>query len=332
MFRHFSVAPFALVLLLAPAAPAIAAGLDAAAINDAAAPPAKLPGRQQINASIAKLEILLDRAHFSPGEIDGELGENAQKALTAFATANGLSFDKAVTPDLWTRLTSASEGAAIVNYTIVDADVKGPFLAKVPVKMESMKSLPALNYTSPREALAEKFHMSEALLQALNPGRKFDKAGETIAVANVLDVAKPPAIARLEVDKTRQTLSAFDAAGKLLAFYPATVGSAEKPTPTGTLKVTAVNKNPTYRYNPKYKFKGVKSNKPFTIRPGPNNPVGVVWINLSGEGYGIHGTGNPGLVSKAASHGCVRLTNWDALRVAAGVAKGTPVTFVEGAR
>ncbi|WP_165445695.1 L,D-transpeptidase family protein [Bradyrhizobium uaiense] len=332
MFRHFSVAPFALVLLLAPAAPAIAAGLDAAAINDAAAPPAKLPGRQQINASIAKLEILLDRAHFSPGEIDGELGENAQKALTAFATANGLSFDKAVTPDLWTRLTSASEGAAIVNYTIVDADVKGPFLAKVPAKMESMKSLPALNYTSPREAIAEKFHMSEALLQALNPGRKFDKAGETIAVANVLDVAKPPAIARLEVDKTRQTLSAFDAAGKLLAFYPATVGSTEKPTPTGTLKVTAVNKNPTYRYNPKYKFKGVKSNKPFTIRPGPNNPVGVVWINLSGEGYGIHGTGNPGLVSKAASHGCVRLTNWDALRVAAGVAKGTPVTFVEGAR
>ncbi|WP_229182738.1 L,D-transpeptidase family protein [Bradyrhizobium oropedii] len=315
-----------------PAVPAMAAGLDAAAINDAAAPPAKLPGRHQVSASIARLEILLDRAHFSPGEIDGELGENAQKALTAFATANGLSFDKAVTPDLWTRLTSASEGAAIVNYTIVDADVKGPFLAKVPAKMESMKSLPALNYTSPREALAEKFHMSEPLLQALNPGRKFDKAGETIAVANVLDVGKPPAIARMEVDKTRQTLSAFDAAGKLLAFYPATVGSTEKPTPTGTLKVTAINKNPTYRYNPKYKFKGVKSNKPFTIKPGPNNPVGVVWINLSGEGYGIHGTGNPGLVSKAASHGCVRLTNWDALRVAAGVAKGTPVTFVEGAR
>ncbi|MCC8962335.1 murein L,D-transpeptidase [Bradyrhizobium sp. Pear76] len=332
MFRHFFVGRFAIVFLLMPAVPAMAAGLDAAAINDAAAPPAKLPGRHQVSASIARLEILLDRAHFSPGEIDGELGENAQKALTAFATANGLSFDKAVTPDLWTRLTSASEGAAIVNYTIVDADVKGPFLAKVPAKMESMKSLPALNYTSPREALAEKFHMSEPLLQALNPGRKFDKAGETIAVANVLDVGKPPAIARMEVDKTRQTLSAFDAAGKLLAFYPATVGSTEKPTPTGTLKVTAINKNPTYRYNPKYKFKGVKSNKPFTIKPGPNNPVGVVWINLSGEGYGIHGTGNPGLVSKAASHGCVRLTNWDALRVAAGVAKGTPVTFVEGAR
>ena len=149
----------------------MAAGLDAAAINDAVAPPGKLPGRHQVSASIAKLEILLDRAHFSPGEIDGKLGENAQKALTAFAGANGLSFDKAVTPDLWSRLAAASEGAMIVNYTIADADVKGPFLKQVPAKMESMKDLPALNYTGPREALAEKFHMSEALLQALNPGQ-----------------------------------------------------------------------------------------------------------------------------------------------------------------
>ncbi|MGY3442132.1 MULTISPECIES: L,D-transpeptidase [unclassified Bradyrhizobium] len=332
MFRHFFVVRFALAALLLPAAPAVAAGLDAAAINDVAAPPATLPGRHQLNASIAKLEILLDRAHFSPGEIDGKFGENAQKALAAFAAANGLSFDKTVSADLWSKLAAASEGPAIVSYTIADADVKGPFSKKIPAKMEDMKSLPALNYTSPREALAEKFHMSEGLLQALNPGQKFDKPGDSIMVANVLDTGKPPAIARVEVDKTRQTLSTFDAAGKLLAFYPATVGSTEKPTPSGTLKVTAVEKNPTYHYNPKYRFKGVKSNKPFTIKPGPNNPVGSVWINLSGEGYGIHGTGNPDKVSKAESHGCVRLTNWDAARVAAGVAKGTPVSFVESAR
>ena len=309
----------------------MAAGLDAAAINDAVAPPGKLPGRHQVSASIAKLEILLDRAHFSPGEIDGKLGENAQKALTAFAGANGLSFDKAVTPDLWSRLAAASEGAMIVNYTIADADVKGPFLKQVPAKMESMKDLPALNYTGPREALAEKFHMSEALLQALNPGQKFDKAGDSIAVANVLDTGGSAPVVRVEVDKTRQTLSTFDAAGKLVAFYPATVGSTEKPTPSGTLKVTAINKNPTYRYNPKYAFKGVRSKTPFTIRPGPNNPVGVIWINLSGEGYGIHGTPDPGKISKAESHGCVRLTNWDVQRVAVGVAKGTPVAFVDSA-
>ncbi|TWB88071.1 lipoprotein-anchoring transpeptidase ErfK/SrfK [Bradyrhizobium macuxiense] len=332
MFRRFALAGFAAALLFLSTTPVVAAGLDAASINDAAAPPTRLPDRQQLSPSIARLEILLDRAHFSPGEIDGKFGENAQKALAAFAEANGLSFDKAVTADLWTRLVAASEGAAVVTYTIVDADVKGPFLNKVPVKMESMKDLPALNYTSPREALAEKFHMSEALLQALNPGQKFDKPGDSIAVANVLDTEKPAPVARIEVDKTRQTLRTFDAAGKLIAFYPATVGSTEKPTPSGTLKVTAINKNPTYHYNPKYKFKGVKSKRPFTIKPGPNNPVGVVWINLSGEGYGIHGTGNPGKISKAESHGCVRLTNWDALRVAAGVAKGTPVAFVESSR
>ncbi|WP_198964492.1 L,D-transpeptidase family protein [Bradyrhizobium sp. C9] len=332
MFRHFLVVRFAVVLLLVSAAPAMAAGVDAAGINDAAVPTGKLPSRHQASASIAKLEILLDRAHFSPGEIDGKLGENAQKALTAFAAANGLSFDKAVTADLWSRLAAASEGPAVVNYTIADADVKGPFLAKVPAKMEDMQDLPALNYTSPREALAEKFHMSEALLQALNPGQKFDKAGASIAVANVLDTGASTPVVRIEVDKTRQTLSTFDAAGKLTALYPATVGSTEKPTPSGTLKVTAVNKNPTYRYNPKYKFKGVKSRKPFTIKPGPNNPVGSVWINLSAESFGIHGTPDPSKVSKAASHGCIRLTNWDAQHVAAGVAKGTPVTFVESTR
>ena len=110
---------------------------------------------------------------------------------------------------------------------------------------------------------------------------------------------------------------------------PATIGSDEKPSPSGNLKVTEVSRNPTYRYNPDYHFKGVRSHKPFTIKPGPNNPVGTVWINLSAEGYGIHGTPSPGKVSRAGSHGCVRLTNWDAERVAASVAKGTPVAFLD---
>jgi lipoprotein-anchoring transpeptidase ErfK/SrfK len=114
---------------------------------------------------------------------------------------------------------------------------------------------------------------------------------------------------------------------QLLATYPATVGSTEKPAPTGRLKITGISKNPTYRYDPKYEFKGVRATKPFTIKPGPNNPVGLVWIGLSREGYGIHGTPDPSKVSKTASHGCIRLTNWDALSVASAVAKGTPVDF-----
>ena len=318
----------ALVLWLVAVTPALAARLDAAAINEAALP-TKLPGRDKPNASIAKLEILLDRARFSPGEIDGKLGENAQKALTAFADANGLTFDKAITPELWDKLAATADGPVIVDYRIADADVKGPFLKKLPTKMEQMKSLPALSYTSPREALAEKFHMSEELLAKINPGKKFDRPGETIAVANVDLKPDPMPVARIEVDKTRQTLKAFDASGQLLAFYPATVGSSEKPTPSGTLKVTDAHENPTYRYNPDYKFAGVKSRKPFTIKPGPNNPVGSYWINLSAQGYGIHGTAYPGKISKSESHGCVRLTNWDAHTLGASVKRGTPVAFLD---
>jgi lipoprotein-anchoring transpeptidase ErfK/SrfK len=207
--------------------------------------------------------------------------------------------------------------------------VKGPFLKKRPAKMEAMKDLRALSFTDPRQLLAEKFHLSEGLLAALNPGKKFDRPGEHIFVTNVSDKPAKLAIARIEVDKVRQTVKAFDSSDVLIAFFPATVGSEEKPTPSGSFKVISADANPTYRYNPDYKFKGVASRKSFTIEPGPNNPVGLYWIGLSAEGYGIHGTPDPSKVSKAASHGCVRLTNWDAVLLGSNVKKGTPVMFVD---
>jgi len=308
--------------------PAIAAGLDAAAINNAEFR-SKSTAEDKPDAAVVKAQVLLDRAQFSPGEIDGKFGENAQKALRAFAEAKGLPFDKALTPEIWAMLAGTSQDPVIAEYKISDSDVKGPFLKKLPAKMDDMKSLKALSYTSPREAIAEKLHMSEALLAALNPGKKFDQAGETIFVANMLN--KPPkvTIGRIEIDKSRQTVKAFDPSGALIAFFPATVGSEEKPSPSGSFKVVSVNANPTYRYNPDYKFKGVKSRTPFTIRPGPNNPVGSYWIALSAEGYGIHGTPDPAKVSKAESHGCVRLTNWDAGLLGRNVKKGTSVVFAD---
>jgi lipoprotein-anchoring transpeptidase ErfK/SrfK len=309
--------------------PATAAGVDPAAINNAEFG-SKPRGRDKIDPAIVKAEILLDRALFSPGEIDGKLGENAQKALRAFAEAKGLAADKPLTSEIWSALVETSSDPVITSYTVAQNDVKGPFLRKLPAKMEDMKRLQALSYTSPREAIAEKFHMSEALLQALNPGKKFDRAGENIFVANVPNQQAKLTIDRIEVDKSRQTVEAFDRSGTLIAFFPATVGSEEKPTPTGTLKVVSVDANPTYRYNPKYRFKGVKSKKPFTIRPGPNNPVGIFWIGLSAEGYGIHGTSNPSTISKSESHGCVRLTNWDVALLARSIKKGTPVVFADG--
>jgi lipoprotein-anchoring transpeptidase ErfK/SrfK len=308
--------------------PATAAGLDAAAVNNAEFR-SKPAAEDKTDAAVVKAQVLLDRAHFSPGEIDGKLGENAQKALKAFAEAKGLPSDKALTSEIWNALAGTSQDPVIAEYKVSDSDVKGPFLEKLPARMEDMKSLKALSYTSPREAIAEKFHMSEGLLSALNPGKKFDQAGETIFVANV--PIKPPklAIGRIEVDKSGQTVKAFDPSGALIAFFPATVGSEEKPTPGGTLKVVSADANPNYRYNPDYKFKGVKSKEAFTIKPGPNNPVGSYWIGLSAEGFGIHGTPNPSKVSKAESHGCVRLTNWDANLLGRNIKKGTPVVFVD---
>ena len=319
---------FATLLLGWLVCPALAAGMDAAAINNAEYR-AKPAAEDRIEAAIVKAEVLLDRAHFSPGEIDGKLGDNARKALKAFAEAKGLASDKPLSSEIWTALTGTSDDPVITEYTVAAGDLKGPFLKKLPAKMEEMKGLEALGYTSPREAIAEKFHMSEELLAALNPGKKFNEAGEKISVVNVLNPQAKLAISRIEVDKSRQTVKAFDSSGTLIAFFPATVGSEEKPTPSGTLKVVSAHANPTYRYNPDYKFKGVKSSKPFTISPGPNNPVGSFWIGLSAEGYGIHGTPNPSKISKSESHGCIRLTNWDVGLLGASVKKGTPVAFVD---
>jgi lipoprotein-anchoring transpeptidase ErfK/SrfK len=316
----------ALSAFVSLAGSAESAGLTADAINGA-----ELKSRQsehkKLDPAVVKLEVLLDRAGFSPGEIDGKLGDNAQKALKAFAQARGLEASGKITREAWDALVSDDNDPVIIAYKINDKDVKGPFLKSIPKKMEDMKDLPALDYSSPREALAEKFHMSQDLLGALNPGKSFERPDQDILVANVPTTSdERPTVAKLDIDKEKESIEAFDADGKLVAFFPATVGSTEKPTPTGTSKVTSSDANPTYRYNPKYGFKGVKASKPFTIKPGPNNPVGSYWIGLSiGEGYGIHGSPDPSKVGKTESHGCIRLTNWDAIWLGHHIKKGARV-------
>ncbi len=284
--------------------------------------------REKLDPLTTKIEILLDRAHFSPGQIDGKTGENLQKALTAFAAAHGMNWNGQWTSDFWRTLIDNAPQTLFTEYTTTEQDVAGPFLNKLPSKMEEMKDLPGLYYTNAREELAERFHVSQELLAALNPKATYESAGETLTVPAVSDNPLSAKVSRIVVDKSAQTVEAFGSTNNLLAFYPATVGSEEKPAPSGRLRVTGIKKNPTYHYNPKYHFKGVKTDRPFTIKPGPNNPVGLVWIGLTGEGYGIHGTPEPDKVSKTASHGCVRLTNWDALQLAEAVRKGVPVDFV----
>jgi lipoprotein-anchoring transpeptidase ErfK/SrfK len=303
--------------------------IEAGGINGA-----DLPEKTQRNlapALVARAQILLDQSRFSPGEIDAKEGENFTKALRAFAKAFGLPFKSGLPKELWLKLVENASGPAVTEYQITEDDIRGPFVPDLPAKMEDMKDLPAVPYTSAAEALAEKFHMSEELLKALNAGSSFDRAGETILVANVGSSSEPPTkAARVEVEKAGQTIRVLDADNNILAYYPATVGSEEKPSPSGTLKVKEIQANPNYRYNPKYRFREIRSAKPFTIKPGPNNPVGSMWIGLSAEGFGIHGSPEPSKVSKAESHGCIRLTNWDANDLSRRLAKGTPVIFLDG--
>jgi lipoprotein-anchoring transpeptidase ErfK/SrfK len=314
-------------MLACLASSALAADMNGDAINRAEPSKKNLSSEKATPAGV-RLQVLLDRAHFSPGEIDGKFGDNAKKALRAYAEAQQLPGSDDLIDEVWKTL-AVDDRPVIKSVSIPENDVSGPFLKRLPSKLEEMKETPKLAYGSPREGLAEKFHMSEDLLAALNPGRHFDRAGENIVVVDTGDDQNPQKADRVAVDKDRQTVKLFDKSNMLIGFYPATVGSKEKPSPSGTLKVTEIDRDPLYRYNPAYHFKGVHSRKPFTIKPGPNNPVGNIWINLSAESYGIHGTPFPGKVSKAESHGCVRLTNWDAERVAERVSKGTPVAFVD---
>jgi lipoprotein-anchoring transpeptidase ErfK/SrfK len=280
-----------------------------------------------INPGIVKAQILLDRANFSPGVIDGQNGENLRHAVKAFRQANGLRSSDRLDNEAWRVLTSDTREPVLQEYTISKEDVAGLFVEKIPPKMEEMAELPHLGYRGPLELLAEKFHMSEDLLRALNPNASFHKARETIIVAAVARDSPKQQVDHIEIDKSEKSLRAFAKDGRLIAYYPATIGSAEKPAPSGTHKVTRIAKNPNYTYNPAYAFRGVKTKEPFVIQPGPNNPVGLVWIALSVEGYGIHGTPDASKVGKTSSHGCVRLTNWSALQLASMVRPGTPVEF-----
>jgi lipoprotein-anchoring transpeptidase ErfK/SrfK len=319
--------PF-LIAALVPVA-VTAAEIDPATFN--AADFAERPSPQQIDPAVVKAQILLDRANISPGEIDGRYSPRMEEEIAAFAESRQMPADTTWSRAFWLSLTSSVTGPVLTDYVITRDDVKGPFV-QLPAKLEEQQGFRALGYANAREALAERFHMSEDLLAALNPGASFSNAGERIIVANVVTERKPAAAARLDVDKDRQTVKVYSGDNDLLAFFPASVGSEDKPTPSGTLKVTLIESDPAFHYNPRYQFKEVETRRAFNLRPGPNNPLGTMWIALSKPSYGIHGTPDPAQVGSAASHGCVRLTNWDVQRLADMLSKGTPVNFIEKLR
>ena len=307
-----------------------------------------LAAAQQTSTAAAKLDprlevqIWLDRKGFSPGEIDGTIGKNTQKALIVFQETQ--SMPASVNADEETLQALREENVEpIISYTITEGDMKGPFVEKIPNDFMEQAQLKNLSYTSSMEALSEKFHVSPEILKKLNPDSNFT-AGSEIEVPNVVAQNKQPDQKKVQpvagkkqppaknantvvLSKENQQLMVKDGDGNTIFFAPITAGSDLYPYPLGTWKVNGVSKNPTFDYNPEL-FKDAKAtHTKAKLPPGPNSPIGTIWIDISAPHYGLHGTPEPGKIGYSESHGCIRLTNWDVEKLALLVKVGTPVIF-----
>ncbi len=282
--------------------------------------PSEAPPQPQ--PAIIRLQVLLDRAGSSPGVIDGYYGENVTKAIAGFEAMQSLPVDGKPDPEVIGRL--LDDEPVIAPYVVSEEDTR-ELVERIPEDYAKQAEMEHLGYTSVAEKLAERFHMDIDLLKALNPASGF-AVGDTVSVA-IPGAAREGKVKRIEVRREAGQVAAFAEDGSLFTVYPATIGSEETPSPSGTHKVKGVAPNPTYVYNPKVNFKQGDNDAVLELPSGPNGPVGSVWIDLTEPTYGIHGTPEPSLVDKVSSHGCVRLTNWDAEELAAMVKPGVIVEF-----
>lgn len=275
---------------------------------------------------VMRAQILLDRARFSPGEIDAHYGDDLAVAVKGYQERHGLEPTGIINAYMW-RLLNRDRRPLLRSYTITQADEKGPF-QPVPADVQARAQMKWLGYESPQEELGEKFHCSPELLEKLNSGKDLTHAGERITVPNVMR-APPRRAYRVVVSESKRTVTAYGLGGKLLAVYPATLGGEHDPLPIGHWTITVVQQYPWFYYDPAHFWNADPSEAKAKLPPGPNNPAGVVWMGLSKPHYGIHGTPDPSHIRHNESYGCIRLTNWDAEDLSHMVRSGTPAILEE---
>ena len=313
--------PTALALALAMLAPALAQGeavFGAADIEAAGYDGGDLPsGRSAITA---KVQVLLDRSGTSPGVIDGFRGGMSESAIRAFERRVGLPVDGIMDPHVWNLLQSYATRPVMQDYTITESDAQG-LVDAIPTDYAEKAQMASMGYTSIAEKLGERFHMDEKFIGFLNPGIAL-VPGATIRVTAPFPPLKAE-VSRIIIDTSTRRVAGYNAGGRMIVDYPATIGSDATPSPAGDHKVANVALNPNYTYNPARNFKQGENDRALVVPPGPNGPVGTVWIGLTKPSYGIHGTPTPSQLFRNQSFGCVRLTNWDAQELAGMVRAGT---------
>lgn len=322
------------------------AGLGAQSVKKPATKPAP-----KLDRSILHVQVILDHLGFAPGVLDGMPGQSLTAALKGFQTARNLTVTGEIDPATLRALNPYRGWRPTRTLVLTEASLAGPFVNPMPAKPEDQAKLQGMFYRTPLEKLAEMFHTKPEVLIALNGPNAVLRPGAKLVFPNALPTsrdydpklpqgwrttlamlnvdAKQPQGKRVVVDKSDGVLRVYDAADKLVAQFSATMGSSKDPLPIGKWTIKGAAYNPPFHYNPDLFWDASKDSKAAVLPPGPNGPVGVIWLDLSKEHYGIHGTPEPHTIGRAESHGCIRLTNWDAARLSMMVKAGTPAVFQE---